>query len=704
MSQPFLSVIVPALNEEGCIAAFIERMRAELSALAGSWEIVVVDDGSTDRTRAIVEAEASADPRIRLMTGPHRGKGAAVQQGMLAATGTWRFMADADLAMPPDNLSRFLALTRAGNPPDFIIGSREAQGSQRIGESRTRHVIGRLFNWVVRIVALPRITDTQCGFKLCRAAAVEAIFPRLTTPGFAFDVEMLFLARREGFDIRDVGIVWKGRPDSRVELGRGAAAFLDIVRIRWRWRNPWRAWAYATAMIFAASISFNLWRMPIQVSDSLVEILDAQRSTSVVESFTGSFKGAVAYLRPLRIAQIKALFDLSQGHYHLAYRGFHVLLLVSLLLLFTRALRVKSSRELAAAVFALTVLTGLHTFLAFLREAFPINHFLEIAVLSLAALNLAQSEGGWLVDLAACLVFAIAALTLEAGLLVWVVIAAAWMSGFRGVSTRGVVLATTLLVGYFVLRFGYLDAGTPTLVERSSGFLLGRLEPEELQRRFGAGPLPFYVYNVTTSCLSVLFAEPREGVFVAVRDWLAGGVFPRTYLAVASSVATSALIVVWAIARWRRRDGLTSSDRVAFVAGAVLLANSAISFAYTKDEIVAVAGVFYALAAFAAAGAAVDWVSGLRRPVPIAVASTLMIVLAGAWAVRSLSVDHVLRRQAFKVRNDWADVPLQFAREERWPADPRAVALIERLRTQALDVPVPNSQLLPEWNNRWFGD
>jgi len=249
--RPRLSVVIPVLNEERGIGSTLDRFRAELDRLVPSWEIVVVDDGSTDGTRAIIEAQAQADPRVRLLAGPHAGKGAALRRGILGAIGEWRFMADADLAMPPDNLSRFLALTRHERPPDIIIGSREGPGSERIGESPFRHVVGRVFNWTVRLIVGGRIADTQCGFKLFSAAAAERVFPRLTVSGFAFDVEMLHLARLAGFDIREVGITWHGRADSRVALGRGASAFIDIVRIRWRHGTARRPGTPARMLVMA---------------------------------------------------------------------------------------------------------------------------------------------------------------------------------------------------------------------------------------------------------------------------------------------------------------------------------------------------------------------------------------------------------------------------------------------------------------------
>ena len=232
-SSPILSVVIPAFNEADTIAGTLRDLAGYMDRLALDWELIVVDDGSADRTVAIVEEASASDRRIRLIRGGRSGKGKAIQRGMLEARGTWRFMADADLAMPPDNLDRFLDAVASPPAPHIVIGSREAPGSLRVGEHWLRHLIGRVFNAHVRLFALPGIADTQCGFKLFSAEAAEALFPRLTISGFAFDVELLVMARQAGFDVRETGIVWHGRADSRVAVSRGAAAFGDVLRVRW---------------------------------------------------------------------------------------------------------------------------------------------------------------------------------------------------------------------------------------------------------------------------------------------------------------------------------------------------------------------------------------------------------------------------------------------------------------------------------------
>jgi hypothetical protein len=454
-----------------------------------------------------------------------------------------------------------------------------------------------------------------------------------------------------------------------------------------------RVAAYALAAVLALGFSYDLFRMPVQVSDSLGEILSAQHSPSAASIFVSSM-GNNGYLRPLRLAQIKALFDASQGHYTVAYRSVHVGLFIATMLLFVRALRVETSTDLAAAAFALTVFTGMHTFTGTVRSAYPINHFLEMIVFALVALNLAQSRGSWWADAGAAVTFVAASLTLESGLLVWVVVTTAWLSGMRGVSRRGVIAVTVLLLAYAYLRFVYQSTGMPSLIERSSGFGLSVLQPEELQSRFSGNPLPFYLYNIVSSISSVLFAEPRAGVWDAVRAWRQGEMLPRMIVALVSSTVTTVLIGAAAMTLRRQWD---DAGRLLVVFGAVLVANAALSYAYTKDEIVSVAGAFYAIAAYVAVKRLAEVSLSRTRLIAWTVGLAFVVASTG-WAIRSAGLHYALVTAAFKQRNDWVFVPPQEF------DDAQARALIATLRTDALYRPAISRRLVPGWAERWFDE
>jgi glycosyltransferase involved in cell wall biosynthesis len=228
-----LSIVIPAYNEERRLEASLDTLRGYLGRQPWDWDVLVVDDGSLDRTAAIVEQVARGEPRIALRREPHRGKGGAVRAGLLVVHGAFRFLCDADLSMPVENLARFL-------PPqtgkyDVAIGMREGVQAIRVGEPSYRHVIGRLFNRFVQSLALPGIEDSQCGFKMFSAAAAEAIFRRTTVDGWAFDVEALVIARSLGLSIVEIPIEWHYRADSRVSPVRdGMAMFAEVVKIRAR--------------------------------------------------------------------------------------------------------------------------------------------------------------------------------------------------------------------------------------------------------------------------------------------------------------------------------------------------------------------------------------------------------------------------------------------------------------------------------------
>jgi len=231
MPAPVLSVVVPAFNEAARILRTINDIREEITRLGVDTELIVVDDGSVDETTAIVAEVAESDARVKLVRAAHGGKGATVRRGMVEARGAWRFLADADLSMPISELKGFL--DAAAQDGDVIVGSREASGARRVGEPWSRHLIGRVFNWTVKLLVLRGIDDTQCGFKLFSARAAHVLFPLQQLDGFGFDVEILFLARRAGLVIREIPITWVYRRESKVNVTSGARAFLDLIAVRW---------------------------------------------------------------------------------------------------------------------------------------------------------------------------------------------------------------------------------------------------------------------------------------------------------------------------------------------------------------------------------------------------------------------------------------------------------------------------------------
>jgi glycosyltransferase involved in cell wall biosynthesis len=231
-----LSVVIPAYNEESRLGTTLAEVQQYLSTTPWSWEIRVVDDGSSDRTCAVVEEYAIRYPCIALQREPHRGKGGAVRAGVLGARSGYRFICDADLSMPIAEIARFLPPQLTGF--DVAIGSREGHGARRIGEPVVRHLAGRAFNYLVQNLMVPGIEDTQCGFKMFTARAAEAIFPRVTVDGWAFDIEVLHIARARGLRIVEVPIEWHYRRESRLSLTRdGAAMFRELLGIRRRARG-----------------------------------------------------------------------------------------------------------------------------------------------------------------------------------------------------------------------------------------------------------------------------------------------------------------------------------------------------------------------------------------------------------------------------------------------------------------------------------
>ena len=231
MASPFLSIIIPAYNEEQRLPSTLEQIFSFLKEQSYSAEVLVVENGSVDRTYEIAQDFARRHSNLRAFRVEQRGKGSAVKKGMLGAQGEYRFLCDADLSMPIAEVNRFL-------PPvltdfDIAIGSREAPGAVRYNEPSYRHWGGRGINLLIRLLALPGLHDTQCGFKCFRAEIAEDIFRYQTFNGISFDPEILFIARLRGYRIVEIPIHWYYSDESRINLFQDTLALVkDLLVIR----------------------------------------------------------------------------------------------------------------------------------------------------------------------------------------------------------------------------------------------------------------------------------------------------------------------------------------------------------------------------------------------------------------------------------------------------------------------------------------
>ena len=231
MTNPYLSIIFPAHNEELRLPHTLEQTLSYLQTQPYASEVIVVENGSTDRTLEIAQDFARRSPNLTVIHEDLRGKGRAVQRGMLAARGEFRFFCDVDLSMPIDQVGRFFPPLEKG--ADIAIASREGPGAVRYNEPVYRHLVGRAFNTLVRVMALPGLQDTQCGFKCFTARAAIDLFACQTLMGWSFDVEILYIARHRGYRIVEIPIPWYFNPDSKVRVFQDSLHMgLDILTIR----------------------------------------------------------------------------------------------------------------------------------------------------------------------------------------------------------------------------------------------------------------------------------------------------------------------------------------------------------------------------------------------------------------------------------------------------------------------------------------
>jgi dolichyl-phosphate beta-glucosyltransferase len=230
-----LSVVVPCFNEEQRLPRTIEQVERYLDAKSAPYELILVDDGSADGTRRVMDAAAKAHAAVRIEALPHnRGKGRALAIGVTAAKGDEILLTDADLSTPIEELDKLQAALDSG--AGIAIGSRALRGSRvEVSQPIYRVLMGKAFNLVVQAVLLPGIWDTQCGFKLFRADVAHKVFAGLITDGFGYDPEVLYRARRQGVKIAEVPVVWRNSAPTKVSAIRSSLDMLKhVFRIRFQ--------------------------------------------------------------------------------------------------------------------------------------------------------------------------------------------------------------------------------------------------------------------------------------------------------------------------------------------------------------------------------------------------------------------------------------------------------------------------------------
>jgi dolichyl-phosphate beta-glucosyltransferase len=230
-----LSIVVPCYNEEQRLPRTIEQIERYLDGKDTQYELILVDDGSADGTRLIMDAAAERHVSVRVEALPHnRGKGRALAVGVGVARGDEILLTDADLSTPIEELEKLQAALNKG--AGVAIASRALRGSRvEVSQPIYRVLMGKAFNLIVQAVLLPGIWDTQCGFKLFRADVAHRVFAGLVTDGFAYDPEVLFRARRQGVKIAEVPVVWRNSAPTKVSPIRSSFDMLrHVVRIRFR--------------------------------------------------------------------------------------------------------------------------------------------------------------------------------------------------------------------------------------------------------------------------------------------------------------------------------------------------------------------------------------------------------------------------------------------------------------------------------------
>jgi hypothetical protein len=454
------------------------------------------------------------------------------------------------------------------------------------------------------------------------------------------------------------------------------------------------------ATIIATLLGIFIANMPLQLSDMLQNILDAEE-TSWTDTLAPLFNPDARW-RPLNAIMLKFFYEISQGHYWFTFKTINIAMVLVLLILIVRLMRVTTALDFAAAAIALYVVVGLNTFYDLVVEGYPLFNHLVPVLATLIVVNLAYSRGGLLVDATAILCFVIAVLNAETGFLIPVVLVSAYMIGWRGVSRGALAVIVVLTLFCLALHLAEFGSGT-SLITNPSGFGFGRPEPEELQAIFAGRMYLYYIHNVVAALLSVLFAEPQGGTWHGVA-WMVGAesISRNHFVEIASSTFLTCLILAYAVRRWRAwlAFELDHSDRLVLLALVVLVANAAISFAYLKNIILATAGLFWALAGYAAIRDVLNRATSPNTKTwRAALALSAVMLLSTAFVLRTMSTHYLMWKQARHNQHAWV---VAYASLDRYlPTTAEGRALVKELRTQALLMPVPSPVLIAKWIRRY---
>ena len=245
--RPLLSLVIPAYNEQNRLPATFQQIREHITKWAFPFELIIVVEPSEDRTLELVRDEAQSLPNLVVLTNSkRRGKGFAVRNGMLQARGSYIFFSDADLSTPLEDLDKGLTLLRHDQSIDVLVGNRQHPNSQIVQhQTMMREYMGKVFNRMVQALAGLNLSDTQCGFKGFRYQAAKEIFGRQQTDGFAFDIEVLLLAKAMNFSVVEAPVRWKNSPASHVRIvGDSLQMLRDVAGVRKLVRDIMRKFPY----------------------------------------------------------------------------------------------------------------------------------------------------------------------------------------------------------------------------------------------------------------------------------------------------------------------------------------------------------------------------------------------------------------------------------------------------------------------------